>query len=352
MYTTKGKISIGVIGCGHWGPNHIRAFASLPGVFVPWAVDHSEERRTHMTSLHQHLRVTAHLQEVLDDRSVDAVVVATPAFTHRGIAQAAIEAGKHVLCEKPLALSSAECEELIAAAASHGVVLMVGHVFLFNGGILMLKHLIDCNELGKPYYTSAIRTNLGPIREDVNVSYDLASHEISIFNFLFGSIPISASACGRAYLQQGIEDVAFISLTYPNNIIANITVSWLNPKKVREITLVGDTKVAVWNDLASGSVSLYAKGGAHEPYYDSYGEFHLLTRDGDVAIPKIHPEEPLKRQARFFIEAIERGEATICSGERGWEVIRTLEAINESIRKGGEPVTVESCWGHSKGRLV
>jgi len=336
------SISIGVMGCGHWGPNHIRTFRSLPGVDVNWAVDKDGERRKHVSSLYDRLRATDDFHEMLDDKSVDAVVVATPTSSHYKIAMEAIEAGKHVLCEKPLGVNSNECHELIEAAAARGVVLMVGHVFLFNGGILKLKELITFNDLGRIYYASAVRTNLGPIRDDVNASVDLASHDISIFNSLFGSTPLVASACGHAYLKEGIEDVVFITLTYPNDMIAGIEASWLNPRKVRHITLVGEKKMLTWDDMASGSVTIYDKRVIREPYYDSYGEFQLLAQEGDITIPKLPAEEPLKRQARFFIEALAKKNATVCSGERGWDVVRTLEAINDSIRNGGAAVSIES----------
>ena len=338
-------IRVAVVGCGHWGPNHIRNFQTLPGVGVGWAVDKSAKRRTHIESLYDRVRTTESLDEVLADPSCDAVVVATPVTGHHAIARAAIDAGKHVLCEKPLCATSAECEDLIAAARANGVVLMVGHVFLFNGGIMKLKELIRFNDLGRIHYASAVRTNLGPIREDINAAYDLASHDISIFNFLFDSAPVSVSATGRSYLKPGVEDVVFMTLDYPDDVLVAIEVSWLNPKKVREITLVGDKKMATWDDLAAGPVCVYDKGVAREPYYDSYGEFHLLTREGDMTIPKIALEEPLKRQARFFVDAIRKGDAGVCNGERGLDVVRTLEAVNESIRHGGARVALAAPGG-------
>lgn len=334
-------ISVAVIGCGHWGPNHIRSFAALPGVRVTWAVDKSPQRRAHVSALFDRTRVTGELEDVLGDPSVDAVVVSTPTGSHYEVAIAAIQAGKHVLCEKPLGMTSAECEALVSAAKSRDVVLMVGHVFLFNGGILKLKELLRFGDLGRIHYASAVRTNLGPIREDINAAYDLASHDISIFNFLFDASPVSVSACGRAYLKPGIEDVVFITLNYPNDVIVLVEASWLNPKKVRQITLVGDKKMATWDDLSSMPVSIYDKGVAREPYYDTYGEFHLLTREGDVSIPRIQLEEPLKRQARFFVDAIEKGSATVCSGEHGLAVVRVLEAIGASMLGGGAPVVLE-----------
>jgi predicted dehydrogenase len=343
MRKDANSLRVAVVGCGHWGPNHIRNFKALSGVAVTWAVDKDPQRRAYVSSQFEHLTTTDDVDEMLSDKSVTAVVVATPTANHYEICMKAIAAGKHVLCEKPLATTSLDCEQLMDLAAQQGVVLMVGHVFLFNGGILKLKELISFNDLGRLYYASAVRTNLGPIRDDVNASVDLASHDISIFNFLFGSAPISASACGHSYLKQGVEDVVFITLTYPDEMIAGIEVSWLNPQKVRRITLVGDKKMVTWDDLSSsGAITIYDKGVIREPYYDSYGEFHLLAREGDVTIPKLRLEEPLKQQARFFVDAIAKKNASVCSGERGWDVVRTLEAINESMRNLGAPVQIET----------
>jgi predicted dehydrogenase len=331
---------LAVVGCGHWGPNHIRNFNSLSGVEVRWAVDLSEARRQHVARLYDRVRVTDDLRQALADPDVCAVVVATPTSSHSAVALAALQAGKHVLCEKPLAMTSSECEAMIAVARERRLVLMVGHVFVFNPGIRKLRELVTLNELGHLHYASAVRANLGPIRDDVNAAYDLASHDISIFNFLFDAAPVVVSAVGRAYLKPGIEDVVFITLAYPRDLIVGIEATWLNPKKVREITLVGDRKMATWDDMAAGAVAIYDKGVVREPYYDTFGEFQLLTRDGDVNIPKLDYEEPLRRQARWFIEAIEKGSAGVCSGERGLDVVRTLEAVNESMRAGGAPVTL------------
>jgi predicted dehydrogenase len=329
-----------VVGCGHWGPNHIRVFQALPDVTVSWAVDRDEGRRRHVASLFAGVRLTARYDDVLADRSVDAVVIATPASTHRDLALRAIAAGKHVLCEKPLATTSAECAELVGAAAARGVVLMVGHVFLFNQGILKLKELMDLRELGRLYYATAVRANLGPVRDDVNALFDLATHEVSILNFLFDAVPETVSACGRSYLRPGVEDVAFVTLSYPDDITAGITVSWLHPKKLRTLSVVGDKRMAVFDDLAATPLFLHAAGGIVEPYYDSYSEFHRLTRAEEAAIPPLRAEEPLQRQARAFIDAVARGDAGIASGERGGDVVRVLEAIEVSMRGGGAPVPV------------
>ena len=333
-------LSLGLIGCGHWGPNHLRAFMSLPGVRMLWAADPDPARREHVARMYGHVQMAVDHRQVFDDPSVDAVVIATSAASHFDLCKAAIQAGKHVLCEKPLCLRAVECLELVNAAKRQGVVLMVGHVFLFNGGILKLHDLIRQDALGRLYYASAIRTNLGPVRQDINAAYDLASHELSIFNFLFDSSPQSVSAVGRACLNTGVEDVVFITLRYPMDILVSITVSWLNPKKVREITLVGEKKMVTWNDLATGPVAIYDRGIIMEPYYDNFGEFQLAVRDGDVTIPRLSPEEPLRRQAGFFIESVAKGSAGICSGEHAWEVVRSLEAIEESLQKGGVPIAL------------
>ena len=341
MSVTREDLTVAVIGCGHWGPNHIRVFSSLPEVRVTWAVDLDEGRQRHVASLHQGVQVTDDPRRVIADTAVDAVVIATPATTHHALALAALRAGKHVLCEKPLCLTSAQCEELIKAAADSGVVLLVGHVFLFNLGVVMLRELIAQQALGRPYYAAAVRTNLGPIRQDANAAFDLAAHEVSIFNFLFNSPPLEASATGRAYLKRGVEDVVFITLTYPDEVLVGITVSWLGAKKVREISLVGEKRMVTWNDLAPAPLAVYDKGRPEEPYYDSFGEFQLLTREGDVVIPKLPPEEPLLRQARCFVDVIRRKARNPCDGRRGWEVVRTIEAINESMRRRGAPVTID-----------
>ena len=329
-----------MIGCGHWGPNHIRAFNSLPGARVVRAVDTDPARREHIGRVYPTVQTSLDLSAALDDETVSAVVVATPAATHYEITRAALSARKHVLCEKPLCLTSQQCQALGTLARRQGVILMVGHIFLFNSGILKIKELVAGGELGRLQYATAVRTNLGPVRQDVNAAYDLASHEVSIFNHLFDAVPERVSAVGRACLGGAVEDVVFLTMWYPHGLIANVTASWLSPKKVREITLVGDRKMVSWNDMAPDPVSIYDQGAPIEPYYENFGEFQLSGRKGDVTIPRLSSEEPLRTQAQFFIDAIQSGSATICGPERAWEVVRTLEAIDESIRQDGRPTPV------------
>lgn len=332
------------IGCGHWGPNHIRVFRSLSGVSVRWAAESDESRRNYVETLFPSTRTTPDFSRILEDDTVDAVVVATPAACHHEHALQALSARKHVLCEKPLALTVDDCDELIETAAKNRRILMTGHVFLSNPGILHLKRLLHQQELGRIYYASAVRANPGPIRADAGVSFDLACHDISIFNFLFDTIPLRVSAEGRDLFRPGIEDAAFIRLTYPGDVLVHIATSWLSPKKIREITLVGDRKMAVWNDLENASVTLYRQREAEEPFYADYGEFQILSRGEEAIRAPVDPEEPLKKQARLFIQAIEDGSAGPCSGEKGREVLVVLEAIERSIRSDGFPVEIADRW--------
>jgi predicted dehydrogenase len=334
-------INIGVIGCGHWGPNHVRVFSSLRNSKVIAVADLDPQRLQYVIEQYPTLSVHADYSAILENSKIDAVVISTPTDTHYHIVKHALQAGKHVLCEKPLCRKVNEGEELVVLARERHVILMVGHVFLFNTGILKLKELLTAQALGKIFYFSATRTNLGPIRQDVNAVYDLATHDISICNFLLDYTPLEVSAVGVAFLQSGIQDVAFISLKYPSEIVANIRVSWLDPKKVRQMTIVGDKKMATWDDLAEvGPVVIYDKGVIKEPYYSNYGEFQLLAREGDVTVPKIKPQEPLGVQNSYFLSCIEQGVIRISDGQFGVDVVRILAAVNDSIASGGQPVAV------------
>ncbi len=333
-------IRIGIIGYGQWGPNHVRNFSACANAQVTAIADSRPERlrAAQATAAHVPHHFATH-HELLHSGAVDAVIVATPTATHGAIVRAALEAGLHVLCEKPLCATAAEGEALVALARQRGRILMVGHVFLFNPGILKLREYLQAGTLGDLYYLAARRTNLGPIRADVNAAYDLASHDLAIFQFLLGCRPTELSAVGRSFLQSNIQDVAFITLTYPPQTLAHIQVSWLDPKKVREITLVGSRKMAVWNDLASvGPVALYDAGVLREQYYDDFGHFQLLPREGDITMPRVKMEEPLRAQSRYFLQCIERGAIEHSDGASGVEIVRILEAVNQSMAQGGQPV--------------
>lgn len=334
-------IRIAVIGCGHWGPNHLRVFSQVPGCQVVACSDLDPNRLAAIAEQYPAIPTCKDYHRLLSDASINAVVISTPTKTHYAIVKDALLAGKHVLCEKPLCTNSAQAAELVALAQQKNLILLVGHVFLFNPGIIKLKEFIRFRDTGRVYYLRALRTNLGPVRQDVNSVYDLATHDISIFNFLLDAIPETVSAVGGTFLQPDIEDVAFISLRYPEGVLANIQVSWLDPKKLREIVVVGDKKMLVWDELASpGPIHIYDKGVAREPYYDDYGQFHLLTREGDITIPKVRMEEPLKVQNRFFLQSVRDGTVKMNDGTFAIGVVKVLEAINASLKSGGASVAV------------
>ncbi|OGX39562.1 MAG: hypothetical protein A3G91_00495 [Omnitrophica WOR_2 bacterium RIFCSPLOWO2_12_FULL_50_9] len=337
-------INVGVIGCGQWGPNHIRIFSHLPHSKAVMCADLSEQRLKAVKDTFLNIQTTTDYREILREGRVDAVCIASPTDTHFSIAQEALRHNKHVLCEKPLALTAQECEELQSLAVQKQRILMVGHVFLFNPGILQLKKYMQDGELGRTYYAYAARTNLGPFRYDVNALWDLASHDVSIFNYLFDAPPVCVSARGHRCLGTKLEDVAFATLEYPHNIAAHIHVSWLDPRKIRQITIVGDKKMVMWDDLDDlGPIKLYDKHVEKtNVYYETYGEFRLLSQEGGITIPKIELREPLKNQGQYFIDCIEHGvRPELADAQKGLDVVKTLAAMQRSVEGNGASVPIE-----------
>ncbi len=333
--------NVGVIGCGQWGTNHMRVFDELPQCKVVMCADTSQARLDHLAGRYEHVKFCRDYHELLSEKIVDAVVVSTPSATHYALAKESLRAGKHVLCEKPLCLSVEEARELVQTAAECNRTLMVGHVFVYNSSIRRLKEYIATGSFGRMLYGVACRTNLGPIRDDVDVVWDLATHDVSIFLYLFDKLPEEVSAVGTAFLQKNVNDVARISLTFPGGVLAGIHASWLDPRKVRELVLVGDRKMAVWNDLeVTGPIRLYDKGVERPLCYDSFGEFHLILREGDIVIPKLALREPLKLQNSHFLNCISDGKKPETGAENGLQVVRVLAAIQRSIRASGAPVKV------------
>lgn len=333
---------LGVIGFGQWGPNHVRNFSQMEGVEVVRVCDANEKRLQAAGKFLRGIETTARAADVINAADIDAVAIATPTATHHELVKAALLAGKDVLCEKPLARTAAECSELMELAQRHGRILMVGHVFLYNPAVLHLKTDMERGELGRTYYMDAIRTNLGPVRHDVGAIHDLASHDISIFNFLLGSAPVEVSATGSCVLQKDVEDVAFVTLSYPNNVICHLHVSWLNPRKVRQLTVVGDHKMAVWDDMNNLEPIRYYDKGVTADHYSSFGEFHLILRDGQITIPKVRLAEPLQRQDAAFIEAILSRRLPAADGRVGLAVVQTVEAALASLRNQGRATRVET----------
>lgn len=334
-------LNIGVVGCGHWGPNHVRVFSQIRDSRVVACADPDAKRLEAIREQHPQVKLFPDYRDLLKLAEVDAVVVAVPTRVHYPVVKAALEANKHVLCEKPLCTVAPEAAELVKLAQARQVVLMTGHVFLFNSGIVKLKEIVGNGDPGSIYYLRALRTNLGPVRRDVNSVFDLATHDIAIFNWILDSQPESVSAVGGQFLQENIEDVAFISLRYPNKVLAHIQVSWLDPKKLREIVVVGDRKMVIWDELAlAGPITIYDKTVVRHENYEDYGQFQLLAREGDIMIPKVRLEEPLKVQNRFFLKCVAEGRLPMNDGPFAVNVVKVLEAIEKSLRSGGAPAPV------------
>jgi len=334
-------INIGVIGCGRWGPNHVRVFSQIRDAGVVACADLDSNRLEAIREQHPHVQVFQDYREMLQTAAVDAVVVAVPTRVHYPVVKAALAANKHVLCEKPLCTDSQAAAELVELAEARQRVLMTGHVFLFNSGIVKLKELVSSGDSGRIYYLRALRTNLGPVRRDVNSVFDLATHDIAIFNWVLNSRPESVSAVGGQFLQEGVEDVAFISLRYPNHVLGHIQVSWLDPKKLREIVVVGDKKMVIWDELEpAGPITIYDKTVVRQENYEDFGQFQLLAREGDITIPKVRLEEPLKVQSRFFLKCVGEGRLPMGDGTFAVDVVKVLEAIEKSLQSGGAPALV------------
>ena len=340
----KNKISVGIIGCGHWGPNFIRNFSKIKNCGVKYASDLNVERLSHIKQAFPDIATTPHYLRILEDETIDAVVIATPAQTHYQLAKNALGHGKHVLVEKPITRRVCEAEELIEIAERKKKILMVGHTFKFNPGIRKLKSLIDSNALGKVYYVYSRRTNLGPIRKDVSAVWDLAPHDISIFNYLLEDVPLSAAAHGNKCLPHGLEDVCFITLAFPDKVLGHIHVSWLDPKKVREIVVVGSKKMAIFDDLnAQAPIVIYDKSVMKKRFkqdYASFKEFQMIIKDGKTVIPKVKKEEPLQAECAHFIDCIRRESVPLTDGKDGLKVLKVLIAIQESLSKNGTQISL------------
>jgi predicted dehydrogenase len=338
--------TIGVIGCGYWGPNLARNFNQLPTSRVKYCCDLDEKRLKHMRSLYPNVETTTRYQDLIDDSDVDAIAIATPVSSHYPLAKACLEGGKHVLVEKPLTGKIAEAEELVDLANKKGLVLFTGHTFVYNAAVQKMRELIEGKELGETYYVSSVRVNLGLFQEDINVIWDLAPHDISIMNFLFGCDPVTVCTYAKSYIRKGIEDVAFLVLQYPNNIIAHIHVSWLDPCKIRRTTLVGSKKMLVYDDTSTlEKIRVYDKGVSIQPHYDTFGEFQLAYRFGDIIVPKINDVEPLKSECGHFVECIKNGAVPRSDGRAGLSVVKVVERACESAKLGGAPLPLDRDQG-------
>jgi len=335
-------VRVAVIGAGHWGPNLIRNFEAPPASTVKLVVDRDASRLRQLRARFPEVAVAEDAGAAFRDPTIDAVVIATPTATHHALASAALEAGKHVLVEKPITTDSRQAQALVALAERQGRVLMVGHVFLFNLAVQRVRAYIAAGELGRIYYLSMVRTNLGPIRADVNAAWDLMSHDISICNYWLGAEPEAASAVGGTWLNAGHEDAVFATLRYPEGVLVNVHASWLNPRKARDITVAGDKRMLTFDDMnIVEPLRLYDKQVTDSPngkpaaVVDTFASFRASIREGDITIPKISTGEPLRNECEHFLDCVRTGKRPSADGAVGASVVRVLEAIDRSMRERG-----------------
>jgi predicted dehydrogenase len=327
-------ISFGVIGYGYWGPNIVRNLDSLEKASVSVVSDKLPAARARAQKAHYGIRVTADASEVISSTEIDAVAIITPVWTHFELAKAALENGKHVFVEKPFTSDSAQAEELINLAAVKNLKIMVDHTFLFTGAVRKIKQLLQEGALGKLYYYDSMRVNLGLFQHDINVIWDLAPHDLSIMDYLIGERPEQIVATGQSHLN-GHEDVAFITLYFPNDVIAHINVNWLSPVKVRTTLIGGEKKMLVWNDLeADEKVKIYDKG---VQVTNEEGLYDLLVnyRSGDMWAPHLEQVEALRIELAYFVDCIVNDQTPFNDGQAGMRIVKMLEASSESLRHHG-----------------
>ena len=340
-------IGVAVVGAGRWGPNLIANFERSERSRVLHVIDRDEARLRAVAARFPSVRVHADPGPALADPAVDAFVIATPTQSHAELARTALEHGRHVLVEKPLTDSVATSEALCALAERSGRVLMVGHVFLYNAAARRVRDYVVAGDLGRIYYISMVRTNLGPIRVDVDAAWDLAAHDIALASYWLGAEPLCVSAAGGAFINPGIADVVFATLRYPGDVLVNLHASWLNPRKARDITVVGDRKMLTFDDVnAVEPLRLYDKQVAEErvrpEFVDSIESFRTSVREGDVTVPRIPAGEPLRNECEHFLDCVIDGKLPLSGGVQGLAVVRALDALSRSLREGGREVRVEA----------
>ena len=328
----KDKFVLAQLGCGYWGPNLLRNFSAQKNCSVKYVVDASPERRAFVETNFPRTKALDNHQAVLADPEIDAVVIATPAGTHFALALAALKAGKNIFVEKPLATKAAEVDELARCAKEKNLIVMVGHTFIYNSAVRYVKKLIDAGDLGEVRYIYSQRLNLGRIRSDIDALWNFAPHDISIIQYWLGDpAPLSVSRQGMAYMQDGIDDVVFLSLTYPGIIMANIRVSWLDPQKVRKMIVVGSKKMVVYDDVADDKIAIYDKGIDRRAVLGENMDFdhprppEFNYRSGDILLPQVNFVEPLRVETQHFLDCIKNKTTPLTGLAHAREVVSILE---------------------------
>src|ERR1017187_8091024 len=335
----KKQIKVGVVGCGYWGPNLIRNFRSISDCNLKMMCDLSEQRLAHLKSLYPEVEGATDYNYMLNGVGLEAVIIATSVKTHFPLAKASLSAGKHTFIEKPLAASTEECEELIDIAKRNGLVLMTGHTFLYSPAVRKIKEIVETGDIGDIRYISARRLNLGLFQKDINVAWDLAPHDISIIQYIMGEQAVEVNCRGSAHITPGVEDVTTMCLSFPKQRTAIVHSSWLDPRKVREMTIVGSRRMIVYDDVAPlEKIKIYDARVERPPHYDTFAEFQYAYHYGDVYVPYIKQEEPLKIECQHFLDSIRNGTTPLSDGRQGLQLVQVLEASSESLKRGGGPV--------------
>jgi len=330
------SIHAAVVGLGYWGPNLLRNLNENGTCRELTACDLDPGRLERIKQRYPGVRVTTDFERILDDEAIDAVLIATPISTHYPLAKRVLEAGKHCFVEKPMAYNSREALDLVRTAEARSLTLMVGHTFEYSPPVIKIKEIISSGELGELFYISSSRVNLGLHQKDVSVIWDLAPHDFSILFYWLNQEPVRIVALGKDYVQRGIPDVAFITLEFENGTIANVHVSWLAPSKLRRTAIVGSKKMLVYDDTESiEKVKIFDKGVEYKDP-ETFGEYQLSYRAGDIVSPKLGNYEPLSAEMAHFMDCIETGAKPKSDGVSGLRVVRALEAAERSMRNGGD----------------
>ncbi|MCA9887258.1 MAG: Gfo/Idh/MocA family oxidoreductase [Anaerolineae bacterium] len=339
----KIQINIAMIGAGYWGPNLIRNFVEMSRAKLVAVADLDINRLDAIQRRYPTIKMTTtDYRELFRLENLDAVVIATPPTTHRDIARECMLHGLHVMVEKPLTLSVEESQELVDLAKERNLKLMVGHTYEYNAAIRAIKDIIESGEIGEVYYVDSVRTNLGLFSNKINVMWDLAPHDISVLHFLFGEMPNQISATGKANIVPNIHDIVYMHMDFPSGISAHLRASWLDPQKVRQLTVVGSKKMLVFDDVASlEKIKIYDKGVETLPYTETYKEFHLSYRYGDIVIPNISFVEPLRVECEHFVDSILLDSAPQTDGINGLRVVSVLEAAQRSLENQGKMMPIE-----------
>jgi len=334
----EGPVSVGVVGMNYWGPNLARNLARLPGCRLAWICDRDEAVLDRHRSAYAAARFTTRYEDMLEDPGLDAVVIATPVPTHAPLARLALAAGKDAFVEKPLALTARDANELASLADARGRVLMVDHLLVYHPAVQAVKELVDAGRLGRVFYLYGNRLNLGIVRPDENALWSLGPHDISVMLWLVGERPVDVAASGESYLQPGVEDVVFGRIRFPSGIIGHLHLSWLDPQKMRRMTVIGSDRMVVFDDMETErKVTVYDKGPI--PRTETYGEY-IQVRSGDIHIPKVPAVEPLRIVCERFVRAVAEREPTPSDGWAGAAVVEVLEAMTESLAASGAPVAL------------